>query len=145
MLLALLSTFIAQVIKVHPEYIESFAKDFARLSPIEKSIIFQAFSTMGIQDSRVQGTKICQIMPLSELDHLEFKTGHDFDLMVVSFLATGDETFLRQPMAFLNSDPELLFFTYEWYNRQALTEFLKELTGQTELPDQAEFLEDLRS
>ncbi len=75
---------------------------------------------------------------------MEFKTGHAFDLMIVSFLATGDDRFLIQPMAYLNADPELLFFAYEWNNRQALSHMLKELTGQSELPDEAEFMSILQ-
>ncbi len=143
--LSLATTFIAQIIKIHPDYIESFARDFAHLSSQEQTVFLQAFSIMGVQDPRVQGNEIYPIMPLSRLDHLEFKTGHDFDLMIISFLATGDKLFLSQPMAFLNSDPELLFFTYEWNNRQALSKLLKELTGQSELPDESEFLDVLHS
>jgi hypothetical protein len=142
--LDLATTFIAQIIKVHPDYAEAFARDFSQLSAAEQEIFLQAFAMIGIQDPRVQGNGNYQILPLSRLDHLEFKTGHDFDLMVVSFLATGDEVFLRQPMAFLNSDPELLFFAYEWNNRQALSKLLEELTGQSKLPDENEFLDILK-
>lgn len=143
--LSLAATFIAQIIKVHPEYIECFAQNFAHFSPQKQLVFWQAFSTLGIQDLRIQGTEVCHITPLSKLNNLKFKTGHDFDLMVVSFFATGDELFLSQPMAFLNSDPELLFFAYEWNNRQYITELLKQLTGQTELPDEAEFSAILHS
>lgn len=144
--LSLATTFIAQVIKTHSEYVESFAQNFSCFSPLEKSIFVQAFSTMGIQDPRVQGTELCEITSIASLDHLEFKRGHDFDLMIVSYLATGDELFLRQPMAFLNSDPELLLFAYEWHNRLFLNEIIHPLIGQrTELPDEAEFSDILNS
>ncbi len=142
---SLATTFIAQVIKAHPDYTESFTRDLPRFSAMEKSIFLQAFSTAGIQNPSLQGNEISQTVSLSELDHLEFKSGHDFDLMIVSFLATGNELFLSQPMAFLNSDPELLFFAYEWNNRQMLTKLLKELTGRAELPDEAEFLDNISS
>lgn len=142
---SLATTFIAQVIKVHPDYTESFIQGLPRFSAMEKSIFSQAFSIVGIQNPSLQGTEVSQAISLSELDHLEFKSGHDFDLMIVSFLATGDELFLSQPMAFLSSDPELLFFTYEWNNRQFLAKVLEKLTGQSELPDEAEFLDVLHS
>lgn len=142
---SLATTFIAQTIKTHPGYAEFFAKDFPRFSSREKSIFSQAFSAAGIKNCHLQGNECFKTVPLSELDHLEFKSGHDFDLMVVSFLATGNEVFLRQVMAFLNSDPELLFLAYEWHNRQALAKLLEELTGRAELPDESEFLDILSS
>lgn len=143
--LSLATTFIAQIIQLHPDYIESFITDFAHFSAQEKNVFVQAFSIFGIQDPRIKEKQLFQEMPLSRLDILEFKTGHDFDLMVVSFLATGDERFLKSTMAFLNSDPELLFFTFEWNNRRAISQLLKELTGQSELPDDGEFLDILRN
>ncbi len=143
--LSLAATFIAQILKVHPDYIERFAQDFSHFSPLQKSIFQQAFSSAQIKDARIQEDETSSTMPIFKLDHLEFKSGHDFDLMVTSYLATGNENFLSQPMAFLNSDPELLFFTYEWHNRQFLTQFLKEVTGRSELPDEAEFSDQLKS
>ena len=143
--LSLATTFIAQVVKTHPDYIERFAQDFPHFSPLKKSIFQRAFSLAEIKDTRIPENETSPIMPLSELNHLEFKSGDDFDLMIVSFLATGNELFLSQPMAFLNSDPELLFFAYEWNNRKFLSKLLKELTGQTKLPDEAEFQDTLDS
>lgn len=127
------SIFIAQVIKTHPEYAEPFQQNFSDLSQMEQSIFLKAFSI--VKDENL----------LSELDHLEFKSGDDFDFIIVSFLATGDPRFLKQVMTFLNADPELLFFSYEWRNRQFLAQLLERLTGQTQLPDEAEFLAILES
>lgn len=137
------ATYMGQVIKMHPDYAETFASDFAGHSPFVKSIFAQAFAAAGIQDPRVP---VEEATPLSDLDHIEFKSGHDFDLMIMSFLTTGDELFLTQPMAFLNSDPELLFYAYEFENRQALQQFAKEVLGiEAEVPDDDHFFDTINN
>jgi hypothetical protein len=134
----LATTFIAQVIKAHPNYTETFARDFPRFSSMEKAFFSQAFSTAGIQDPSLQGDEISPIVSLSELDHLEFKSSDDFDLMCVSFIATGDELFLSQLMAFLNTDPEFLPLAHEF--RQLLDKNENELTL-----DDIKFVETIKS
>src|SRR4051812_3871547 len=43
--LSLATTFIAQIVKTHPDYIEPFAQDFPHFSPLKKSIFQHAFSS----------------------------------------------------------------------------------------------------
>jgi hypothetical protein len=52
-ILSLTTAFIAQIVKLHPDYIETFAQDFAHLSSEEKVVFSQAFAAAGIQDSRI--------------------------------------------------------------------------------------------
>lgn len=127
----LAAIFIAQVLKVHPSYAETFSRDFLHFSSVEQSIFLHAFSIAGIQDSRISDTQISQTLSLSELNHLEFKSINHLQSMAISFIATGDEFFLVQLMAFLNSDPETLFLVYRHFEKflAAEAEFLKILAS----------------
>lgn len=139
------ATFIAQIIKTHPDYSEIFAQDFPYFSPLKKTIFRYAFALTGIQDTRIPETDISQMGSLSELDHMNFSSGHDFDLMFLSYIATGNELFIIQPMALLNSDPELLFYVYELHNRKFLNELVEEMTGQVDRTSETELYEMFRS
>ena len=135
----MLTVFVAQVLKTHPEYAKTFIQDLPSFSKIKKSIFLNALVTAGIQDPIVQNQKISPPISLDSLDHMQFSSGLEFDLMVVSFLATGDEIFLTQPMAFLNEDPEILFLAYEFHNRLAVTRALNLIQGKETQPDFSDF------
>jgi hypothetical protein len=129
----LASVFVANVMKVHPELIEGFISEYPSLSTVKKQIVEQGLKIAKIDDARIPISSASPNFDLARLDQFEIMYDYDLDLLRVSYLATGNETYLATIMRFLNSDPELLVINYELDNSQFLIDLIPKIVDEPDI------------
>ena len=131
--------FVGQVIRSHPEYLNRYLQNYASLSMCQKAVLLRGIRVAGrdhevlktIEDPKLRKLVfVGDVTSFEGLQNFHIKQPEDLDLLWVSFFATGERTYLRQIIKFLDLDDEVLFFGYELINRREVAKRVSQLTGK---------------